>query len=159
RASLCGSSYDTEISIQDSLTGAVLACSDDFCGLASEGTTPVLAGHGYNIIVDGYGGAGGIYTLLVESCPGPPPPFTCPPSAMQEGEPDCYNGYFDNYDGGCNSSPEAYVDLQCSQDTTRICGTYGTYQSPFGQSRDTDWYRINFNDRTTLHYAVTGEYG
>jgi hypothetical protein len=156
RASLCNSSFDTALYIAlDSLTN-IIACNDDFCGLSSElDNIPIFAGHNYYIIVDGFGNSCGNYNLLIDSCSAPPLPIACPPSATPEGEPTCYEGYVDYYDGGCNSSPPSFVDLACSTDTIRVCGTYGTYGFGF---RDVDWYRVTINNTTTLHYCVTGQY-
>src|SRR5262249_5891597 len=49
--SLCGSSYDTQISIYDTAacTGALLACNDDFCNLQSQATVCVTQGNVYKI--------------------------------------------------------------------------------------------------------------
>ena len=157
--SLCGSSYDTELAIAQDDPSQIFACNDDFCGLQSElDFVNVLAGHNYYIIVDGYGTSCGNYTLNVTPCPAQPSPIQCPPGATAEGEPDCGPDYVDNYDGGCNSNPPVFIDIPCSTDTTRICGTYGTYLFQGSPYRDTDWYRLNINDVTTVHFCTTGQY-
>jgi hypothetical protein len=65
----------------------------------------------------------------------------CPEGAIAEGEPDCYDGYVDNYNGGCNSSPYIWQDINCG-DT--ICGTSGVYDDLY--YRDTDWFRVKVGD-------------
>lgn len=79
RVSLCGSSYDTGLFIaRDSIT-TVIGCNDDFCGISSElNGIPVLAGHTYYIVIDGFGSGCGNYHLFVENCPAPPPSLECP---------------------------------------------------------------------------------
>jgi hypothetical protein len=67
---LCaGSLYDTKLYVLDAGL-SVVACNDDFCpGYVSELVTangtavPVTAGALYYIVVDGYGGASGTYTI------------------------------------------------------------------------------------------------
>src|SRR6266568_6234373 len=88
RATLCGSTYDTELSVAEDSPNNVIACNDDFCGASSElDNVPVAAGHTYYIIVDGFAGSCGVYRLLVDNCPPPPQPVYCPPEARAEGEP------------------------------------------------------------------------
>jgi len=57
--SLCGSGYDTKVAIYSGCgcpvaDGNLLACNDDFCGLQSFLSTPVIAGNCYKIRVGGY---------------------------------------------------------------------------------------------------------
>jgi hypothetical protein len=67
--SLCGSSYDTGLEIRelDCQTGASLGCNDDSCGLQSELSMPLVAGTPYFVLVDGFSGASGAYTLTITS--------------------------------------------------------------------------------------------
>lgn len=62
--SLCGSLYDTKVAIYNgcgcpATDGNLLACNDDFCGLQSFATTPVIQGQCYKIRVGGFAGAMG----------------------------------------------------------------------------------------------------
>lgn len=71
--SLCGSGYDTELAIFNS-NFVELYCNDDFCGLQSEiDNIAVTAGQLYYIVVSGYFGACGSYTMNVTGpeCPTP----------------------------------------------------------------------------------------
>jgi len=93
---------------------------------------------------------------------GAPPPFPvaqqcpCPPESGPEGEPNCFDGYVDNFNGGCNSTPVVYSVANCSP----ICGNTGVYDG----GRDTDWYQItlgagNFTfsargDGFTVQYGI-----
>ncbi|MCK4413503.1 MAG: hypothetical protein KAY32_08170 [Candidatus Eisenbacteria sp.] len=138
---LCGSGYDTILEIQDGI-GIPVACNDDFCGLQSGiEFFPVVTGHEYYIIVDGYSNDCGSYILeiaLEEECV-----FECPPGAILEGEPDCHDDYVDTYNGGCNSDPEVF-QLICptSGNQTILCGTSGTYLFEGSGYRDTDWLQV-----------------
>ncbi len=67
--------------------------------------------------------------------------IACPEGAIPEGEPQCYDGYVDNYNGGCNSSPYIWQDISCG-DT--ICGTSGVYDANY--YRDTDWFRVEVGE-------------
>ncbi|HWN80698.1 MAG TPA: hypothetical protein VNM87_01240 [Candidatus Udaeobacter sp.] len=62
----------------------------------------------------------------------------CPANAGNEGEPACFDGYNDNFNGGCNSTPVIYGNAVCSP----ICGNAGVYTTNGAGLRDTDWYRI-----------------
>lgn len=74
-ASLCGSSYDTELNLYSG-SCAGLTCidgNDDFCGTSSEVTFTSTVGINYYILVNGFGGASGNYTLAI-TCAAPPTP-------------------------------------------------------------------------------------
>ena len=61
-----GSTYDTILYVrQGSCNGPELACNDDSCGGASRVQPYVTAGITYYIVVDGYAGDSGNYTLYV----------------------------------------------------------------------------------------------
>ncbi len=72
------------------------------------------------------------------------PNLTCPPGALNENEPDLQDGDVDTVDGGCNSNPPVFIDINVG-DT--YCGRTNTYNS---SSRDTDWYKIVLTDTKTL---------
>ncbi|MBU0718269.1 MAG: hypothetical protein KJ749_08480, partial [Planctomycetes bacterium] len=77
---ICDSLYDTKLFIyEDTCGGTAVACNDDACG--SDGyksglSLEMLAGHAYYIVIDGYGGDFGDYTLAVDEYVPPPP--DCP---------------------------------------------------------------------------------
>ena len=159
---LCTSSFDTKVYIVDGAITNVVACSDDECGnsppvgwksLIHEAS--LLGGHTYYIIVDGYGASdAGEYILELAqagSCQVP-----CPPGALFENEPVCYDGYVDSYNAGCYSEPPTFVDLPCSAPgtSTVVCGTYGNHDQG---SIDMDWYRIFLDHPATITWCVTGE--
>jgi hypothetical protein len=66
--------------------------------------------------------------------------FTCTDT---EGEPNggCIDGYTDSFNGGCNSTPPVFSSLTLGG--ASVCGRSGTFNSPLGATRDTDWYQFN----------------
>jgi hypothetical protein len=75
----------------------------------------------------------------------------CPPGSVIEGEPTCFNGYTDNFNGGCDSSPPKFTLL--NQDST-VCGAGGVFDSGEDVIRDVDWYRVNITGITELTWSV-----
>jgi hypothetical protein len=66
-----------------------------------------------------------------------------------EGETECFTGYVDQYNAGCNTDPNVFSSLSCGQ---TICGTSGTFVGDGGgATRDTDWYEIT----TTADFEFT----
>ncbi|MHC4784900.1 MAG: hypothetical protein ACYTE6_02940 [Planctomycetota bacterium] len=69
------SAYDTKLFVYENAEGNVVACNDDWCStpsypdpyVAHIEALPVFAGNTYYIIVDGWGGWGGVYTLDIET--------------------------------------------------------------------------------------------
>ena len=85
----------------------------------------------------------------------------CPPDGIYEGEPMCSDGYTDEYNGGCNSTPEIFGSIACG-DT--ICGTSGTFwrysfiPSDNARVRDTDWFQTDVVADSTLHYELEADF-
>jgi len=153
-----GSAYDTKIYIYDQDLDLV-ACNDDFYSdyTSRVENVPVMAGVQYFIVIDGYGGAAGVYTGYVDcvGCCGPLP-LPCPAGAELEGEPPLVDGYVDGYNGGCNS-PEFGNPFQPITQSV-FCGTAGYYlNADGGASRDTDWFTIVIPAGGVLE--VTGDAG
>jgi hypothetical protein len=157
----CNSLYDTKLYVYDNVytPGFPLACSDDsnICdGPAFRSyiqSMQILAGHTYYIVVDGYGGESGAYEFHVRQFVPACDPTLCPPYAMQEGEPDCYDGYVDNYNGGCNSTPYVFSDITFPR---TICGTSGVYNANL--NRDTDWFRFTLPVSMTVSLSICAEF-
>jgi len=63
--SLCGSAFDTTVSVYDGCDGNELGCNDDVCSVQSELVIELIAGQEYLIRIAGYGGETGLYTLLI----------------------------------------------------------------------------------------------
>jgi hypothetical protein len=149
---LCTSDYDTKVYVYENAAGNLVACNDDFCNdefgnpfRSRVDCVSVTPGNTYYIVVDGYFGDCGNYDISVyasSGCPLPCDPEDCPPGAVLEGEPVCFDGYIDNYNAGCNSTPNSFVNLTCADGVT-VCGTVGTYIANGLNYRDTDWYQIS----------------
>jgi hypothetical protein len=159
---LCASQYDTKVYVYRNgyTPGSPYACNDDAgCGITGYQSKikglPVYVGDVYYIVIDGYGGDCGEYTLDVLEYV--PCVLQCPPGALREGEPDCYDYYADTYNGGCNSTPPVFsvVDPSCQRIT--ICGTSGTYYN-YGDSRDTDWFEINLVEQSDITFCCIAEF-
>ncbi len=164
--SLCDSYYDTKVFVyEDYVTpGVPYACNDDnsYCHEPPVQYTSwiewmeVYAGHTYYIVVDGYAGACGDYELGVVTC-GTMAPIECPPEGIDEGEGPCYDGYGDDFNGGCNSDPVVYSEVAPSPDPIVICGMGGNYDN--NTMRDTDWYLLDLTcDETTITACVETEF-
>lgn len=159
----CNSGYDTKLYVYDNVytPGAPLACNDD----SSLCTGPayrsyiqqmqVYAGHTYYIVVDGYGSSSGAYEFHIRQYIPPPPcyPDQCPVWAIQEGEPICYDGYIDNYNGGCNSTPYVFQYVSFPQ---TICGTSGVYDAL--TKRDTDWFYFTLTAGKNVNLNLCAEF-
>jgi hypothetical protein len=154
---LCGSSFDTVLHVYDGAQGALVACDDDGCAAQSRiQNLHLSAGIPYYIVVDGWGTDCGNYSLAVRSCTGPCE-VTCV-GGTPEGEPACFDGYTDQFNGGCNATPPAFQPLTCNDAGVTVCGHYGTYLGATGrQLRDTDWYEITLTGPTLLECCVVGE--
>jgi hypothetical protein len=144
--SLCNSYYDTKVFVyeDEAIIGWPYACNDDNFSCLDPPvdytswlrSVDLYAGHVYYIVVDGYSGACGDYVLEVDEavdcdivCVGVP-----------EGEPTCYDGYEDMYNGGCSS--DTYSVIPVSAEPFVYCGETGTFLFEGALFRDTDWYLI-----------------
>ena len=87
-------------------------------------------------------------------CPQRPCDVVCHPLKTPEGEPVCADEYVDNFNGGCNSTPEVFGSVACGES---ICGEYGTFTVAAVANRDTDWYAITTVLPTIFTFTVTGE--
>jgi hypothetical protein len=79
----------------------------------------------------------------------------CPPGSIPEGEPLCHEDYEDDYNGGCNSAPYVFQDIECGD---VICGESGTYLYDGSDIRDTDWYRLELANSGTIIWTVEAEF-
>jgi hypothetical protein len=65
----------------------------------------------------------------------------------------------DNFNGGCNSDPAVFSDLDAPGE---ICGTFYTYNDGSGDSRDTDWYEFTTLEDSFInvlaHSCMDGNY-
>jgi len=163
---LCGSSFDTKLYVYNAAL-TLIACNDDFysgapCGVYVSYLENVafVAGNTYYIIVDGYGSASGAYILDIAQSAGPCT-LLCPAGGVAEGEPPLGNGYVDNWNGGCNTSP-GYPFQTISGDNNGeaiLCGVGGWYvNASGGNSRDTDWYILHKGPAGNIEITADAEF-
>lgn len=152
--SLCGggTNYDAFLYLlsYDCLTE--LAANDDFCELQSELTIQLDPGV-YQVCVAGYGINHGNYLLDITLSP--PCSIQCPPGSVAEGEVDCFDGYFDVVNGGCNSSPPLFGTIEPAE---IICGTAGTFLYEGVNYRDTDWYNFALAESSRVSLVSETEF-
>jgi len=162
---LCASLYDTKVYVYDFEDGYgfgnPLACNDDAgCGYSGYQSllelVPFHAGHTYYIVVDGYGGACGDYTIQIAQnyqCP-----LECPEGSQLEGEPPLEDGYVDTYNGGCDSPPDYPFQSLCGDAAGDLvfCGRAGNYMVDDVVMRDTDWFML-FKGNDPFRATLTAE--
>lgn len=162
--SLCESSFDTKMYVYENgvTWGMPYACNDDWCVgpnypypyLSHLQELPFSAGDTYYVVVDSYGSDCGEYVLRIQesrSCV-----LTCPPGADEEGEPKCYDGYVDHFNGGCGSDPPVFQPVDAGPDVITICAFSGSAGSP--PSRDEDWYEVTPPDTSTLRFCCRTDF-
>ncbi|MCD4689991.1 hypothetical protein K8S17_00865 [bacterium] len=88
----------------------------------------------------------------------PPCELECNACWLAEGEGPCYDEYVDNYNGGCNSSPEVFWTVYPGYGPVTICGQGGTYLVGGSTYRDTDWYELTFTESRELTVTCTAEF-
>jgi hypothetical protein len=159
--SLCESSYDTKAYVFRDGPGATVACNDDAeCGY--NGWQSMLdhvdleGGHTYYIVVDGYGVAAGQYHLSVSE--NDPCVLEWPADAVVEDEPACRDGWEDEWNGGCNADPIAFQSIEPSDTTITLIGTSGTFSTGGVEYRDTDWFRLDVEETSTITVCGTAEF-
>jgi hypothetical protein len=155
---LCQSTYDTKVYVFEDALYNYIACNDDYCAYQSYlGYVPLAAGHVYFIVVDGYSTSEcGDYVLSINEYE--PCLVDCPPGAMPEGEPDCYDGYADTHNGGCGVEPiPVFQILEPSCDPIVICGTTGVFIFESTLYRDTDWFQIDLTEPANICLAGDAE--
>ncbi len=151
--SLCGSSFDTYLYLATACCGSDIGWIDDVCGQQSEFIADLGAGT-YYVAIEGYGSTDcGTYGLAVSQLPACD--VSCAPTSTPEGEPICTNGYVDNYNGGCNSTPNVFQAIACGE---TVCGTSGTYTYGSSSYRDTDWFQVVVTTAQTLTWSATAEF-
>ena len=116
-------------------------CFDDgSCSIELEADCAPLGG-------DWLGG----YTLC-EYCPCT---IACRPGASMEGEPDCHEGYVDEYNGGCDAETQVFTPLELCQ---TVCGRGGVFFGGENWQADYDWYEVSIPEPMQLTWRVEGEF-
>ncbi|MFH1865529.1 MAG: hypothetical protein ABIK85_06565 [Candidatus Eisenbacteria bacterium] len=166
--SLCNSFFDTKVYVYEDNVGNVPidGCNDDNYDCVNPPVSytswipsvQLLAGHVYYIVVDGYGSGCGDYVLEMTEVDCPTPcDVIC--VGAPEGEPTCYDGYNDVFNGGCNSDPDIFSIAPVSGGSYTICGESGVYAFDGSTYRDTDWYQIYPCGGVPITITVEAEFG
>ncbi len=161
---LCGSLYDTKTYVMDSSLN-ILACNDDFyseppCGQYVSYITGVnlLSGQQYFIVIDGYGADSGEYFLEIEYFNSGEP---CVLNIEDnEGEPELFDGYVDEFNAGCgsDSNQDNFTILsQNNESGLSFGGNAGWYSTDGNALRDTDWYLGFFNEMGLIEWSLDAE--
>lgn len=159
------SAYDTKLYIYKDVCGGYQSdefylCNDDQCSTPSyeypyvSDLRSVLfeAGHTYYIVIDGYAGDGGEYTLDIdnfESC------VQCPQWGIPEGEPVCTDDYVDTYNPGCDAPTPVFQQIELGD---VICGTSGTFDLDGQPTVDADWYELNLTEPLEVRIRFKAEF-
>lgn len=148
---LCGSQYDTKLYMYDAALNLVGCQDDSYCDIecgfwvSALSGVAVISGETYFIVVDGYGGDCGEYIIVVkENETDPPCLLNCPQDGILEGEPEIVDGYVDNYNGGCRSSPPIFQALEApaNQTSATFCGVAGYFDQGLADRSDEDWINV-----------------
>lgn len=89
---------------------------------------------------------------LCERCPCLTP---CPGGGVAEGEPVCYDGYEDLFNGGCDGAVEAFSPIALCE---AVCGQSGVFVKDGDFVPDYDWYEIEITTATLLTWTVEAEF-
>lgn len=162
---LCGSGYDTKISVLDGGMN-IIACNDDYyfddvCGVYVsfiEGAY-LTGGIEYFIVVDGYGNQAGDYILNVLSLEiSPACEIVC--EGVPENEPALGPDYDDAHNSGCGGSMfgNPFQSLMADPDGELVfCGSSGWYSYGASDFRDTDWFTAFVGASGQIEWTVDAE--
>jgi hypothetical protein len=162
----CESAYDTKLYVYENVytPGSYYACNDDNSNCPGPAfrswieMMPVTMGNTYLIVVDGYGSDFGSYLFNMYEVEGPVvcDPYACPPGAFLTNEPDCYDGYVDATNVGCNAVPPAPYVFQYPPFPTAICGRSGNYDD--NTYRDMDWFEFTFTEPIDIEICMCASF-
>lgn len=162
---LCGSNFDTRVYIYDDAR-TLVACNDDlvgpahYCHPTDSRLDAVLlaAGVPYYIVVDGFGGHSGGYTLAVDAAG--IPVLACPDGAQAEGEPPPVFGVDDTYNCGCTCAglPARFQKLPVdAAGSTLACFRSNWNGYPGAPVFDEDWLTVFTGQDGLLHFELAAE--
>ena len=78
----------------------------------------------------------------------------CLACSIPEGEADIQDDHNDVVNGGCNSTPPVFIDVNLGD---VYCGRTNTYSNQGASTRDTDWYRVVLTTTKTLYLTGSGD--
>ena len=79
----------------------------------------------------------------------------CFPCAIPENEPDIADDGEDVTNGGCNSTPNVFTEIQIGD---VFCGRGNQYTFGGNPYRDTDWYRYILSEEKTLYWSASASF-
>ncbi len=88
----------------------------------------------------------------------PPCELVCNACWYAEGEGPTPDEYVDTFNGGCNSSPEAFWTVSPAYGPLTICGQGGNYMFSAMSYRDTDWYELTLTESREITATCTAEF-
>ncbi|MFH1690893.1 MAG: hypothetical protein ABIE42_11780 [Candidatus Eisenbacteria bacterium] len=77
----------------------------------------------------------------------------CPMGSVLEEEPSCGPEYYDGYNGGCNSYPSVFSDLDPAEYIV-LCGETGVYPYTGMCYRDTDWFELVLDEPREIDFCI-----
>lgn len=133
--------------------GTTIASNDDNCSLAGHGlnstfASGILDAGLYYLVLEAFGGSEcGNYALSIQ------PDLRCVPCEVGDlieivEDPSDTTYYLTDPNGGCNSSPDQFGNINFNQ---TVCGLGFFYDGPGGADyRDTDWYSFTVAQAETV---------
>ncbi len=105
-----------------------------------------------DLIVDACCRLGGNYQLQITENTPPPCLQFC--GLYPQDSEQCFFGYVDNYNGGCDEATFAVQGLPCG---TGICAYSGNYFTGGMWRPDNDWYEFTLTQRRSVIFQINGE--
>lgn len=112
----------------------------------------VTPGVPVNIIVDGCCRRGTDFQLQITENAPPPCLQFC--GFYPNDSEQCFNGYIDSYNGGCDETIPAFQLLPCG---SGICSYSGNYFTGGIWHPDNDWYEFTLTQRRNVTFALNSE--
>lgn len=157
---LCGSAYDAKLGLAD-YNGDVFACNDDQDAFALEGSACELDSkladvwcdnhNVYYVIIDGYLGDAGAYTLAVTATT--PCSVTVPGDAVPEGEPELTFAATDVFNPGCVGDPTPTLRVIESDGAGAASLALVTGWRRLGLP-DEDWFQFTAGPGGVVHVEI-----
>jgi len=97
--------------------------------------------------------AGGSWLGPNSICASCPCLVPCPGGGVAEGEPVCFDGYIDEFNGGCTALAPTFSAITLG---STACGTSGLFDDSDGI--DFDWYALTIDEATEITLTARAEF-